>query len=180
MTNRRTFVYGETRHKKNDDDEYSFEPRLSTVKQKQPMIDNLSASDYFVNSANRKSESLIPKKKVDLKEEIDFDSALYSSANEQNLQKKIEYIYVLRDDNHLNDQYPRKYVPSEKKAVDLSRTQSMEYLKPSEKTYFHELKFDKRLKRKPSQIRCEIEEPVLHEKPLPNRAVIRNGTIVYK
>lgn len=187
MTNRRVFVYGETRHKNlssTDEDYSTFQTKSSAnVKPRQHATDNLNNSDFFVNNSN--SSNYIQKKKVDLKEEDLYKQTTPSVE----AQKKVEYIYVLRD-NNLNDDnefgapvdgsyYSRKYVPAEKKPVDLSRTQSMEYLKPSEKTYFHELKFDKRLKRKPS-VRCEIEEPVLHEKPMPNRAVIRNGSIVYK
>lgn len=194
MTNRRVFVYGETRHKNLSQDDFNtpIQPKLS-IKPKQSITDNngkhsieLNNSDYF-----NKNPDIYPKKKVDLKDDYDFDSNLYKDSttnSENNFPKKTGTIYVLRDNDTNKDDfespvenYSRKYVPSEKKAVNLSRAQSMEWLKPipSEKTYFHELKFDKRIKRKPS-VRCEIDEPVLHEKPLPNRAVIRNGTIVYK
>ncbi len=207
MTTRRVFVYGGTRHNKELDDEYD-EPITTTTNNKlnkntiKPKImlnnnnnnnnhsggqstkDSLSNSDYF---------SYSPKKRVDLKNDIDFDSSLYKDSSVNSiLPKKANTIYVLRDDYNENEfvspssvvNYARKYDPQEKKAVNLSRTQSMDWIpngKQNEKPYFHELKFDKRqIRRQMPLIRCEIDEPVLHEKPLPNRSVIHNGTIIYK
>lgn len=193
MTSRRVFVYGETRHKNTDDFE-SLPSKPQVIKPKQLISKpntsisghernshDFNNSDYFAQSANT-----FPKKKVDLTDDIDFEAYLYKDSSNQapsELKKKANTIYVLRDDKELNDSIGRKYVPAEKKAVNLSRTQSMEWIKPvpSERTYFHELKFDKRMrKQQPITVRCEIEEPVLREKPLPNRECLRNGAIVYK
>jgi len=211
MTTRRVFVYGGKHNNKDLDDDYD-EPSSSTSSSSPPIKSNkttfikpkiihsnnlgakdsspsLSSSDYFNSYTN--------KKRVDLKNDIDFDSSLYKDSINNNsiLPKKANTIYVLRDDFNENEyvspvvNYTRKYEPQEKKAVNLSRTQSLNWIPgqgkpPNEKSYFHEFaKFDKRtqqLRRQMPMIRCEIDEPVLHEKPLPNRSVIHNGTIIYK
>jgi hypothetical protein len=78
----------------------------------------------------------------------------------------------------VEDQYPDSYSSPNSSPRGVTRN-TRRYVPPAPKNQLYERILKKKVILKPNH-RIEIDEPVMKEKPSPNRPVVRGGVVVYK